>query len=144
MPNPTTNPKPSPKPPPVCKKGPKKVSGPPQPPYERLLNALVGGLTAGTGLQAAISANFYLYPLITPYHWANEQQAGGYLIDLAVFKNPTDDRYAIEIAFYVGPTPFFSKQWHDVEPRTQDPLEFPDLTYKDPLTGDQATVTIVA
>lgn len=144
MPNPTTNPKPSPKPPGICKKGPPKAAGPPQLPSDRILTALVGALTAATGLQPAVAATLYLRPLITPFDWAGEAPAGGYAIDVAIFKNRDDDNYAIELAFYAGATQFLWKQWLDVKPKTADPLEFADLQYKDPLTGNQATLTITS
>jgi hypothetical protein len=144
VPNPTTNPKPSPKPPPVCRKGPPKADGPELVPALRILTAQITGAMVETGLPAAFQARINLMPLPTPYHWAGEVATTDAIAEVAIFKNPLDNNYSVEIEYRVGPVPFFTHTWSDTPPRRQDPLEFADLAYQDPSTGKRAHLTIMS
>lgn len=144
MPAPTTKPKPSPKSPPICKKPPAKTSLAALPPARRVLTAQVGAWIAQTGLPAAIVATVTLYPLATPGQWEGNTFAGGFEIEVTLTKNTGDDNYLIQLDFLEAASSFYSKSWSDTPPRQEDPLEFADVQYKDPSTGDDATLTIMS
>jgi len=142
MPNPTTNPKPSPKPPPVCKKGPNGAGVPPVPFFARYLTAIVKGQTPETGLPDTFQGRIRLDPDADPGVWAGDTEFGDLTVEIAVLKHPTADTYAVQIYYYATETPYWFNEWLDVTPKKKDPLSLPPLTFKDPLTADEATVTI--
>jgi hypothetical protein len=144
MPAPTTKPKPSPKSPPVCAKGPDKTPGPPQLPQDRILTAMIENRIAGTGLPQAFIGTFPLYATANPYEWTGFRNLENYSIYVTVNKNPDDDAYSIEVAFETAGAPFFTQEWENQTPRTVDPIEFAEVTYKDPSTATIATLTILS
>ena len=143
MPNPTTNPKPSPKPPPVCKKGTSPIVGPPVPIGARLLHALVVAFTVETGLARSINQSLPLYPEGPPFDWAGNIDAGGFTVEVWALKNDLDDLYTLGLSFSIGPIPFYRHEWPNQRPRTFDPLTFAEVAWNDPLTNNQATLTII-
>jgi len=142
MPNPTTKPNPSPKPPPVCKKGTIPSPTGPVPYVKRILAAWIFGTLAQTGLPAAINHTMRLNPDPTAYDWSAEQTVQGFDLAVWVLKNDADDNYTLGVQYSVGPSPFFTHEWHDQVPKTVDPLTFADVTYNDPLTASSATLRI--
>ena len=144
MPAPTPNPKPSPKPPPVCRKGPPAPSVPPYPSAERILTAQVVGTIDLPGYPKSFNVTFPLHPQPTPYHWWGETVIAYIVIAIGVFRNETDDRYAVYVSFSVTEVPTFEHEWFDVIPTKQDPLKFPDLQHKMPLSDNSAQLTILS
>ena len=144
MPAPSSNPTPSPKAPPVCKKGPKKPDGPALAPNRRPLTGSVLTLSEITEVPAAINASFTFYPLGITGHWQGIATQDDTSLEIFIFKNPTDDNYAIELYMYSFGSLISSKSWTDVAPRSADPMEFADLSYKDPLTNTETTLTIIS
>ncbi len=144
MPGPTTKPTPSPKPPPICKKPPTKVAGPEPPASARYLTALIGGFLAETGLPEGINMQMSLNPEPTPYDWLGSSSAPGFFAEVWLGKQEDLDVYDVVITFLTGGAPFFTKTWWDITPTVEDPLSLPDLNYRDPSTGNQATLSISA
>ena len=144
MPAPTRNPIPTPKSPPVCKKPPTASKGAAPGPETRILTAHVTGLVFASGLPGAINETITLRPIDAGYHWEGFTTAGDMFITVGVFKNPADDYYSLEIEYSVGGPPFFFKDWDDIKPRRYDPLEFAELSYEDPSTGDSATLIVMS
>lgn len=111
---------------------------------QRPLNATAFCHTALTGVPAGISGMLTLQPLVRPGEWAGEVTIDDITIDLAVFKNPGDDLYQIELYLWDDITLLADFVWYDQKPKADDPLAFADLGFKDPLTGSQTTVTILS
>jgi len=144
MPNPTTKPKPSPKSPPVCKKGPAKTAGPDPPAAARYLTALIGAFLAQTGLPAGVNMTMTLNPQADPLDWLGSSSAPGFFAEVWLGKQAGLDLYDVYLEFSVAGSPFYGKLWSNVTPTVENPLSLPDLSYKDPSTGDTATLTISA
>lgn len=141
---PTTKSQPSPKSPSVCKKGTIPPGAVQLLPDQRTLTAQIAALLAQTGLPSALIATVTLDPLPTPGEWGGDTLVDGVFVDVALNKNPDGNTYDVELELSTGTTVFYYKSWTDTTPRVQEPVEFADLHYKDPSTGDDATLTIMS